>query len=283
MQSHLQVISLMFYYPQQIKKEACLIIYEKVIAEYKRLEEEISSIKSKLKLFPNGKLICVHNGSHFKWFHSDGHKQTYIPKKKREYAEQLAIKKYLSDSLEHLEHEKTALEFYLRHHHDDSAPIEQLFDSSSGFCELLNPYFKPHSQELLEWMNSPYERNQRYPEVLVHKTISGNLVRSKSEVLIDMSLHMHSIPFRYECALHLNGTTIYPDFTIRHPDTGEYYYWEHFGLMDDEVYLQKTCSKIYTYSSNGIIPSVRLITTYETKDNPLRLDMIEKIIEYYFL
>lgn len=254
-----------------------------MLAEHKRLEEQISSIQSQLSSFPDGKLICVHNGSHYKWFHSDGHTQTYIPKKNRVYAEQLAIKKYLSTLLKKYQHEKTAIEFYLRHHNTDSVAPELLLHDSSGYKELLSPYFQPLSQELLNWMKSPFEKNPLYPELLIHKTISGNFVRSKSEVLIDMSLHMHNIPFRYECALYLNGTTFYPDFTIRHPETGEYYYWEHFGLMDDESYIQKTCSKLYTYSSNGIIPSVHLITTYETKENPLSLEMIEKIIEHYFL
>lgn len=273
----------MLYYLQNLIKEACLTIYEKMLAEHKRLEEEISSIQNQLLSFPKDKLICAHNGKHFKWYHSNGHTKTYIPKKNRTYAEQLAIKKYLSSLLEELIHEKKAIEFYLRHHDSIHYTSAQLLLDDSGYKELLIPYFQPLSKELSDWMHSPFEKNDKYPELLIHKSISGNMVRSKSEVLIDMSLHMHNIPFRYECALHLNNITIYPDFTIRHPKTGEYYYWEHFGLMDDESYIQKTCSKIYTYSTNGITPSIHLITTYETKDNPLSIEMIEKIIQYYFL
>jgi len=132
-------------------------------------------------------------------------------------------------------------------------------------------------------MTSSFATNPLYPEQLVHKTISGNQVRSKSEALIDMSLYIHRIPFRYECALLLDELTIYPDFTIRHPKTGEYYYWEHFGLMDDESYCKNACSKLHLYSSHGIIPSIHLITTYETKDNPLTTEIIEKTIMHYFL
>ena len=58
-----------------------------MLAEHKRLEKEISDLQSKLKSFPDGKLFCVHNGNHYKWFHSDGHTKTYIPKKHKEYAE----------------------------------------------------------------------------------------------------------------------------------------------------------------------------------------------------
>ena len=42
-----------------------------------------------------------------------------------------------------------------------------------------------------------------HPEHLICKSISGNMVRSKSEMMIDMLLFQHRIPFRYECALVL--------------------------------------------------------------------------------
>ena len=74
-----------------------------------------------------------------------------------------------------------------------------------------------------------------------------------------------------------------PDFTIRHPKTGEFYYWEHFGLMDDPAYSKNAYSKLQFYASCNIIPSIQLITTFETKDIPLSSEMIESLIEYYFL
>ena len=101
--------------------------------------------------------------------------------------------------------------------------------------------------------------------------------------MIDMLLHTNRIPFRYECALQLGEITIYPDFTIRHPRTGNFYYWEHFGMMDHPAYSKKVSSKLDLYISNKIIPSVQLITTYETQDHPLSSDWINKLIEHYFL
>jgi len=253
-----------------------------MLAEHTRLKQEISELQSKIKSFPDGKLICVHNGNHFKWFHSDGHTQIYIPKKQREYAEQLAIKKYLTTQLDSCEQEKTAIEYYLRHHSSNSDSPDALLQTDSGYCELLTPYFQTFSDELSDWVNSPFNQNTSYPEMLLHKTVSGNLVRSKSEALIDMALYVHKIPFRYECALNLGGITLYPDFTLRHPQTGDFYYWEHFGLMDDEVYSANTSSKLQLYTSCGIIPGIQLITTYETKEYPLSTETIEKTIDYYF-
>ena len=100
--------------------------------------------------------------------------------------------------------------------------------------------------------------------------------------MIAMLLHLNAIPYRYECALSLGGVTLFPDFTIRHPGTGALYYWEHFGLMDDPAYAKNAGSKLSLYAANGIIPSVHLITTYETKAYPLNAG-IEHLISYYFL
>lgn len=98
-----------------------------------------------------------------------------------------------------------------------------------------------------------------------------------------MFLYKYKIPFRYECILQLDDIFIFPDFTIRHPETGEVFYWEHFGMMDNPNYSKKVLSKLQLYISNGIIPSIQLITTYETKENPLSSEVVEKIVEHYFL
>lgn len=259
------------------------MLYERIVKERHRLQQQIDSIQARLSNLPDGKLICSQNGNRIKWYQSDGHNKTYIPKKERKFAEQLAVKKYLSLLLEDLTHEKRALDFYLRHHFPDNSKAEQLLATTPGYHELLPPFFLSKSQKLSDWMNFPYEHNTKYPEQLIHKTSSGNLVRSKSEAMIDMFLYTNQIPFRYECALHLGETTIFPDFTILHPITEELYYWEHFGRMDDPAYYKNAFSKLQLYTSYGIIPSVKLITTYETKENPLSSEVIEKIIEYYFL
>lgn len=231
---------------------------------------------------PRWKLICSQNGSRVKWYVSDGHTKTYLPKKYRAVAEQLAKKKYLTLSLEDLSHEIRALDFYLSHHSNDTGKTEHLLTDIQGYQELLSSYFQTSSQQLSNWLNASYEQNPKHPEQLIHKTASGKLVRSKSEAMIELYLYTKRIPSRYECALQLGETTVYPDFTILHPDTGELFYWEHFGMMDESYYYQKVFPKLQLYTSYGIIPSINLITTFETKRNPLSSEVIEKTIEHYF-
>ncbi|MBQ8518780.1 MAG: ATPase [Agathobacter sp.] len=238
-------------------------------------------MEMRLKEFPEGKLICKRNKKRYKWYHTKDGNQIYIPKKNRTLAETLAAKKYLQHLHDDLLHEKNAIDFYLRHHKQGNA--EKMLTEMPEYQELLSPYFKVLSQELWEWQKSPYDYNMKYPEQRKYKTATGNVVRSKSEVLIDMALYIHNIPFRYECALELGDLTLYPDFTIRHPKTGEVYYWEHFGKMDDDKYAKNTGSKLQFYIAHGITPGIQLITTYETKEKPLSSETVENIIKEYFI
>lgn len=254
-----------------------------MLSERQRLEKEIKSIQSQISELPDGKLVGTRNGNRMKWYQSDGHKKTYIPKENQKLIEQLAVKKYLSLQTEELLHEQKAIDFYLRHHAADTNRAEQLLSDASEYAELLSKHFKPLSQELLDWTKSPYEHNEKHPEQLIHKTITGNSVRSKSEVIITMLLYVKKIPFRYECALQLGTITIFPDFTIRHPQTGKIFYWERFGMMDDPDYSEKAFSKLRLYTTHGIVPSIQLLTTFETKEKPLSFDTVEDMIEKYFL
>lgn len=262
-------------------KGGAITLYERILTEHQRLERQIQSIRQELSTLPPGKLICCHHGPRHKWYQSDGYTKVYIPKKDSQLVEQLARKKYLTLKLEDLENEKRALDFYLRHR-TPNRKADVLLTEPSEYQKLLASQFTPISTELSQWMNSPYEQNPLHPERLIYKSTSGHPVRSKSEMLIDMLLHLHQIPFRYECALTFGNTVMHPDFTIRHPRTGEYFYWEHFGLMDQPGYVANVFSKLRLYAENGILPGIHLITTYETQEHPLSTEMIEKIIEYYF-
>ena len=259
------------------------MVYERMLIECRRLEKEISSIESQLKELPEGSLTCARNGKHYKWYRSNGHNQTYISKKDRPLAEQLAVKKYLFLVLKELKNEKAAIEKYLRCHCKGPMLSEKLLTDNTEYKQLLTSNFKPLSKELCEWANASYPINLKYPQQLIHKTTSGIYVRSKSEAIISTLLFTHKIPFRYECELQLGEITIYPDFTIRHPKTGKEYYWEHFGRMDDTAYSKNVPLKLQTYISHGIIPSIQLITTYETMENPLSSETVERIIKEYFL
>lgn len=252
-----------------------------MLSEFERLEHQILDVQEHLEQLPEGSLMCAKNGNYYKWYQFDGKNTSYIPKSKRKLAEQLAVKRYLKLLQKEQIAEQQAVRSFLMNYPQEKE--SQLLFEHEEYRELLNSYFRPLDQELLEWQEAAYPKSDKYPEQLVHRCSSGHVVRSKSESMIVTFLQLNKIPFRYECALQLEHVTFYPDFTIRHPRTGAVYYWEHFGLMDHSDYVQNFLSKMQLYVSNGIIPSIQLITTYETKAHPLTAEVIEDTIRRYFL
>ncbi len=118
------------------------------------------------------------------------------------------------------------------------------------------------------------DAQQRFlEEGLIHRTERGDLVRSKSELVIGDKLHAHGIDYAYEQPLVLpNGRTRYPDFTIEDHARGVTFYWEHLGMLNDPGYRARWERKRAEYLAcgigsheNGGGPEGTLI---ETRDEP---------------
>lgn len=265
------------------------MIYERICNEYKQVEDQINSLLLQMKDLPNGVLSSVKNGKYTKWYIHDTKETKYLAKDNLELAQKLAYKKYLTLQLKDLQHEKTALSMYLRHHQNTTGNTAKSLLTTPEYASLINSFFMSDSSlmsdssKLLTWIQNPFDKCLKHPEQLIHKSLSGNLVRSKSEALIDTLLFQNHIFFRYESPLILDGITFYPDFTIFNPQTGKIVYWEHFGMMDNPAYSQSTYNKLQTFSMNGLFPSFNLITTFETKSSPLTAELVDQIIHYYFL
>lgn len=91
-------------------------------------------------------------------------------------------------------------------------------------------------------------------EGLIHRTERGDLVRSKSELVIADKLFSRGIDYAYEKPLVLpNGNVRYPDFTIADDARGVTFYWEHLGLLDDPAYRARWARKKAEYASAGIL------------------------------
>ena len=89
---------------------------------------------------------------------------------------------------------------------------------------------------------------------LIHRTERGDLVRSKSELVIADKLYGEGVEYVYEKPLVISGRTYYPDFTIEDDATGVTYYWEHLGMLDDPGYRARWERKREGYVADGIAP-----------------------------
>jgi ATP-dependent exoDNAse (exonuclease V) alpha subunit len=96
---------------------------------------------------------------------------------------------------------------------------------------------------------------RRYDGKHIHRTARGELVMSKSEVIIANELLRRGIDYAYEKELRFGaGRTCKPDFTIDDPASGLTVYWEHCGMLDDPEYAERWELKKKWYRENGVLP-----------------------------
>ena len=85
-------------------------------------------------------------------------------------------------------------------------------------------------QEICRYLGSDKDAlNKIYP------TQKGDMVRSKSEVIIANQMYHSGLEYTYEKDLKYAGGKMRPDFTVVTPK-GKIIYWEHLGLLGTEEY-----------------------------------------------
>lgn len=105
-----------------------------------------------------------------------------------------------------------------------------------------------------------------YSDHLIHRTIKGHMVRSKSELVISNILFENQIEYEYERVLQgeTDHRKLRPDFTFIDP-AGEIIIWEHLGMLSREDYRLGWEWKKQWYRENGFVLDENLFTT---KDDP---------------
>jgi ATP-dependent exoDNAse (exonuclease V) alpha subunit len=115
---------------------------------------------------------------------------------------------------------------------------------------MTNLFMDPRPREI-----SVAKQTRFLEEGLIHRTERGDLVRSKSELVIADKLHARGINYAYEQPLTLSGGRVrYPDFTITDHARGVTFYWEHLGMLDDPGYRSRWERKRAEYIAAGITP-----------------------------
>lgn len=234
-----------------------------------QIEECLSVINNA----PPGKLEIYQNRHNTKWYvKPDDGERCYLPKKEYKTAKRLAEKRIAELRLSILEKELRATKFYLNHYPKESE-LNNLLKTEALFTQITN------NGDYIPWERQPFASNPTFSDTLKYPSPSGHMLRSKSECLIDIALFHRNIPFRYENELSISGNICYPDFTIYNERTGEFKYWEHFGMMDNPLYRKKAIEKINTYLANGFLPGINIYFTYETQSLPLTMLVIDKVID----
>lgn len=117
-----------------------------------------------------------------------------------------------------------------------------------------------------------------HAEHLIHRTETGHMVRSKSELVIANLLHREGIAYQYEQPLVGDATPgrLHPDFTFIDA-AGDLIIWEHLGMMDNADYVRGWKWKLEWYQKNGFELDRNLFVTEEKNKQGLDMQKLKEI------
>ncbi|MBR1702257.1 MAG: hypothetical protein IJ716_09930 [Lachnospiraceae bacterium] len=263
--------------------EEIIKLMKKRVATLKRAVEKA---KRDTTAFPDGHLrisISKTKKRYYLMTNVGDTRGKYIKVKDRAIVPKLAQKdyrqKFLSDAATELARLEQTIELFSKSNADLS--YQKLSDHRQT---LITPYLITSKLYAQTWQSQTIKPCTYIPENLVYETKRGEKVRSKSEAIIADILYDLQIPYFYEKSLLLkNGMVRYPDFTILHTRKRTEFYLEHFGLLDNENYLAANLHKLDEYRESGIYLGRNLLFTYETKESPLDIKGIRKMLQAIFL
>ncbi|MBO4717788.1 MAG: hypothetical protein J5599_07805 [Spirochaetales bacterium] len=195
--------------------------------------------------------------------------------------------------------------------------ISDINDVYDNLPEILKPYVIPLSladdDYAAKWQESNVvvKRKRIHQEDDYHKlkTMRGDYVGSKSELIIADRLYSTGVPYHYEVAFipeARNGLstpvfdeygrivgyeslefdpfsrdTLHPDFYVLNKRTRKAYFWEHLGKTNDPKYCVDNLNRLLRILDAGYTIGEEIIVTHEDQYHPLRTEMIDEVIEKY--
>lgn len=250
------------------------------------LELARKQIVEKRKKEPEGSLCTSKNKSgKVRYYHKyRGKKNNLVDKfiSDKLLAQSLAEKSYYRKMQECIEKELHVLKnFEKQYSPDEKYNIYRKLSAERK--ELIDPLYLPAEMQAEQWNKEQWNQFEKFREGLKFETDRGDMVRSKSEVIIANMLNQRKdqLSYRYEAELYLEktNTIIHPDFTILNKTAGKIYYWEHIGMLGDPVYADDFVRKVNSYIVEGILPGEQLILSYETRNVPLNIKIIKELVE----
>ena len=252
---------------------------QELLNRYQWICRIIVYYQEQLEQLPEGKLRIQHNSKSSSYYQADENRRdngTLI--KDKHLIHQLAQKNYIKTVLKAAEAEKKELKRLIDRYPEQT--IEDIYGTINKERQsLITPIELPDNEFINNWLSKPYKGKGFGNGDPYYMTLKGERVRSKSEQLIADRLYNKNIPYKYECPLQVGKYIIHPDFTILRMSDREEVYLENFGRMDDKEYSDSTLWKINHYSLNGLLFGERVFVTFESKDKPLDVRVLDRIIE----
>ena len=249
--------------------------------EIEKLQSQYSAICRQLQILPKGDLRIRNRGKYYYLYGKKpgDKKEHYIPIDSED-AVGLLNTDYCEKLKAAIEQELQCLERFHDAYHSESkyAVYEELPEPLAGRIERI---IVPPEERARLWEQQPFESNPYgFDDSTVLITDKGERVRSKSEYIIARELARMGLPYRYECVYRHGAFRAYPDFTVMDPHTGELFYIEYFGMMDDPLYARRAMEKIAQYQ---LTPDAsHFIYLFESAREPLNIRAVRNLLTQVF-
>ena len=257
-------------------------IRQELKLRYAMISRSIYNIENKMELLPEGRIkVKYQNGKAYYYQVGIYPTEKYLSEKNNKLIEELVQKDYLKKVLKEAKNELTVLEKIRKIYPDTLAEdvFDSLPDAKKKYATPINLCDDAFAQR---WLAIPYQRKPIKKGTTTFKTLKGDKVRSKSEVIIADRLWANGIPYKYECPLKAGKEIIHPDFTILRMSDRKIIYHEHCGKMDDPAYTDDMLYRVNLYSQEKIYIGDRLFLTLESSTRPLDTDMLDDYINTNF-
>ncbi len=259
---------------------------EQLKEKAKAMDKLILETEKSLKKAPKGSLVLSTSNGVTQYYHkteSAQKKGKYISSKNKKIIAALAQKDYDLRFLELIKKQKKQI--------DKAIKLLSDIDLTTIYSELsearkrhVKPYILTDEQYIEQWLGVQYTGKDFFDDMPVIMTERGERVRSKSEKILADKFYSMGIPYRYEYPVQLKGYgTVYPDFTLLNVRERKEFYLEHFGMMDDPEYSEKSIKKLEDYAKNKIYIGKKLLVTFETRHKPLEMKVVEQMIKEFIL
>lgn len=257
--------------------------------EANQLKKIIEKTKKSLQNAPNGHLRISKSRGRIEYYFKDEECSAarkngrYMKVNERKLVKRIAQRDYDMQVLKKATERVKAIETFLDKYARNS--LKDIYAKTNpNRLELVDVVEVSDEEYIKQWQAVEYERKPIINDMQVIVTERGERVRSKSEKNIADKLYMLGIPYRYEYLVYLEGNIkVYPDFTILRMPEREEVYLEHFGMMDDMDYVNKTMHKLSTYEKNGIYLGVNLFITFETSMRPMNTKVLDELLRELFI
>lgn len=250
----------------------------------RKLRGYIRRCESWLKKAPEGRLQVSRIKGKARFYQRTG-KSTgkYLSRKNdTELLRKLALKTYCEKIIAEARDELRRIEHLLEL--EKLEPVARIYPELSEDIRLLidKRIEDTLDMENREWLKEKYVHMGDIVGSSQIQTLRGDCVRSRAEYCIANELFDLGVPYRYEYPVKVpNGDTLWPDFTIRNPNTGKVMYWEHLGMIDNDKYRNRLFEKLAEYREIGVFPGHGLIITMEDKDHHISVKEVQTIIRKF--